>query len=143
TDVTKRSGIGADCCTTVAAWGDYDNDGYLDLYVGRYLDPRREIPTTFYARNGERDQLYHNNGDGTFSNVTEASGAGDVGLCLGAVWGDYDDDGDLDLYVVNDFGRNTLYRNEGGGRFSDVTVAANALAYGAGMSASFGDYDSD
>ncbi|HXU46099.1 MAG TPA: CRTAC1 family protein [Thermoanaerobaculia bacterium] len=143
TDVTKRSGIGADCCTTVAAWGDYDNDGYLDLYVGRYLDPRREIPTTFYARNGERDQLYHNNGDGTFSNVTEASGAGDVGLCLGAVWGDYDDDGDLDLYVVNDFGRNTLYRNEGGGKFRDVTVAANALAYGAGMSASFGDYDND
>ncbi|MBI2820580.1 MAG: VCBS repeat-containing protein, partial [Acidobacteria bacterium] len=74
TDVTARSGIGADNCTTVASWADYDNDGYLDLYVGRYLDPRKDIPTTFYARNGEPNQLYHNNGDGTFSNVTAKAG---------------------------------------------------------------------
>ncbi|HKE32922.1 MAG TPA: VCBS repeat-containing protein, partial [Candidatus Angelobacter sp.] len=143
TDVTERSGIGADCCTTVAAWGDYDNDGYLDLYVGRYLDPRKDIPTTFYARNGEPNQLYHNNGDGTFTNVTERAGVGDKGLCLGAVWGDYNDDGFPDLYVVNDFGRKTLYRNNGDGTFKDVTVKSNTLAYGAGMSASFVDYDND
>ncbi|HKI03127.1 MAG TPA: CRTAC1 family protein [Thermoanaerobaculia bacterium] len=142
-DVTARAGIGEDCCTTVASWGDYDNDGRLDLYVGRYLDPRTKIPTTFYARNGEPNQLYHNDGDGTFTNVTEAAGVGDTGLCLGSAWGDYDDDGDADLYVVNDFGRSTLYRNEGGGTFTDVTVDAGTLAYGAGMSASFGDYDND
>ena len=142
-DVTARSGIGEDCCTTVASWGDYDNDGFLDLYVGRYLDPRKKIPTTFYARNGEPNQLYHNNGDGTFTNVTEEAGVGDTGLCLGSTWGDYDDDGDADLYVVNDFGRSTLYRNDGGGHFTDVTADAGALAYGAGMSASFGDYDND
>jgi hypothetical protein len=143
TDVTAGSGLGEDCCTTVASWGDYDNDGYLDLYVGRYLDPRRDIPTTFYARNGEPNRLYHNNGDGTFSDVTEQAGVGDRGLCLGSAWGDYDDDGHPDLFVVNDFGRSTLYHNNGDGTFADVTAAAGALAYGAGMSASFGDYDND
>jgi len=143
TDVTAEAGIDEDCCTTVASWADYDNDGWLDLYVGRYLDPRLAIPTTFYARNGEPNQLYHNNGDGTFTNVTVEAGVGEVGLCLGSVFGDYDDDGDPDLYVVNDFGRKTLYRNEGDGTFTDVTVETGTLAYGAGMSASFGDYDND
>lgn len=143
TDVTLESGIGADCCTTVAGWADYDNDGFLDLYVGRYLDPRKDIPTTFYARNGEPNQLYHNNGDGTFTNVTQRARVGDTGLCLGVVWGDFDDDGCPDLYVVNDFGRKTLYRNNGDGTFSDVTVKSNTLAYGAGMSASFADYNND
>jgi ASPIC and UnbV/FG-GAP-like repeat len=143
TDVTKKSGIGEDCCTTVASWADYDNDGYLDLYVGRYLDPRLDIPTTFYARNGLKNQLYHNNHDGTFTNVTEKAGVGEVGLCLGTVWGDYNDDGFPDLYVVNDFGRKTLYRNNGDGTFTDVTVKAGTLAYGAGMNASMGDYDND
>jgi len=143
TDVTGESGIGEDNCTTVAGWADYDNDGFLDLYVGRYLDPRRNIPTTFYARNGEPNQLYHNNGDGTFTNVTERAGVGDRGLCLGVVWGDYNDDGFPDLYVANDFGRKTLYRNNRDGTFSDVTVKSNTLAYGAGMSASFVDYDNN
>ena len=143
TNVTRQSGLGEDCCTTVAAWADYDNDGYLDLYVGRYMDPRKDIPTTFYARNGEPNQLYHNNGDGTFTNVTQRAGVGDKGLCLGAVWGDFNDDGFPDLYVVNDFGRKTLYRNNGDGTFKDVTVKSGTLAYGAGMSASFVDYDND
>jgi ASPIC and UnbV/FG-GAP-like repeat len=143
TDVTARSGIGEDSCTTAASWADYDNDGLLDLYVGRYLDPRTEIPTTFYTRNGLPNQLYHNNGDGTFTNVTREAGVGEVGACLGTVFGDYDDDGYPDLYVVNDFGRNTLYRNNRDGTFSDVSKKTNTLAYGAGMSASFGDYDND
>ncbi|PYX89513.1 MAG: hypothetical protein DMG67_14915, partial [Acidobacteria bacterium] len=143
TDVTRQSGIGEDCCTTVAAWSDYDNDGFLDLYVGRYIDPRKDIPTTFYARNGEPNQLYHNNGDGTFTNVTRQAGVGDTGLCLGVVWGDFNEDGYPDLYVVNDFGRKTLYRNNGDGTFKDITTKSNTLAYGAGMSASFVDYDND
>jgi hypothetical protein len=143
TEVTKKAGIGEDCCTTVASWGDYDNDGYLDLYVGRYLDPRESIPTTFYARNGLPNQLYHNNGDGTFTNVTEKAGVGELGLCLGTVFGDYDNDGYPDIYVVNDFGRKTLYHNNGNGTFTDVTVKSGTLAYGAGMSASMADYDND
>ena len=142
-DVTRESGIGEDSCTTAAGWGDYDNDGYLDLYVGRYLDPRKCIPTTFYARNGEPNQLYHNNGDGTFTNVTKRAGVGETGLCLAVVWGDFNDDGYSDLYVVNDFGRKTLYRNNGNGTFTDITSKSNTLAYGAGMNASFADYDND
>ena len=143
TDVTKQSGIGADNFTTVASWADYNNDGYLDLYVGRYLNPRTDIPTTFYARNAEPNQLYKNNGNGTFTNVTEQAGVGEPGLCLGTVWGDYDDDGYPDLYVVNDFGRNTLYHNNQNGTFTDVTVQTGTLAYGAGMNASMADYDND
>jgi hypothetical protein len=143
TDVTAKSGIGDDCCTTVASWADYDNDGHLDLYVGRYLDPRTKIPTTFYARNGEFHQLYRNNGNGTFENVTIKAGIRETGLCLGSVFGDYDDDGYPDLYVVNDFGRKTLFHNNRDGTFTDVTVATGTLAYGAGMSASMADYDND
>jgi len=142
-DVTAQAGIAEDCCTTVASWGDIDNDGDLDLYVGRYLEPRLNIPTTFYARNGEPNRLYRNEGDGSFTDITEQAGVGEVGLCLGSVFGDYDDDGDLDLYVVNDFGRKTMYRNNGDATFSDVTTETGTLAYGAGMSASFGDYDND
>jgi hypothetical protein len=142
-DVTLKAGIGADNSTTVASWVDYNNDGWLDLYVGRYLDPRKTIPTTFYARNGEPNQLYRNNGDGTFTNVTREAGVGDVGLCLGTAFGDYNDDGYPDLFVANDFGRKTLYRNNGDGTFTDVTVRTGTLAYGAGMSATIGDYDND
>ncbi len=142
-DVTSTTGLGSECCVTVASWADYNKDGLLDLYLGRYLDPRDAIPTTFYARNGEPNILYRNNGDGTFTNVTEEAGVGELGLCLGTVFGDYNDDGFPDLYVVNDFGRNTLYRNNGNGTFSDVTVESNTLAYGAGMNASFADYDGD
>ena len=143
TDVTKQSGIEEDCCTTVASFADVDNDGFLDLYVGRYLDPRTDIPTTFYARNGLPNQLYHNNGNGTFTNITVTSKAGEVGLCLGTVFGDYNDDGYPDLYVVNDFGRKTLYRNNKNNTFDDVTVESGTLAYGAGMNASMADYDND
>ncbi|MEM1182934.1 MAG: CRTAC1 family protein [Acidobacteriota bacterium] len=146
-DITESSGLKEDCCTTVASVADVDNDGDLDLYVGRYLDPRLAIPTTFYARNGEPNSLYLNDGSGTFRDVTVEAGVGEVGLCLGTVFGDYDNDGDADLYVVNDFGRKTLYRNDGvrNGvpRYTDVTVETGTLAYGAGMSASFGDYDND
>lgn len=163
TEITAGSGLAADCCTTVASFGDYDLDGYLDLYVGRYVDPRLEIPTTFYARNGEPNRLYRNLGADpgpdrgraaariAFEDVTETAGVGDPGLCLGTAFVDFDDDGWPDLWVANDFGRKTLYRNRGadldggpgGVTFEDVTTAAGALAYGAGMSSTAGDYDND
>ena len=110
------------------AWGDYDRDGWVDLYVTGNLDP---------------NVLYHNDQDGTFS-VSEFS----VSLSLpdlpsgGVVWADYDNDSWLDLFVVNN-GANALFHNDGGAGFSDVTLEAGVGDTGKGTSAAFGDYDND
>jgi len=112
------------------AWGDYDNDGDLDLYL---------------ANAGSANRLYQNNADGTFSDVGTASGTGSNGDGRGAAWGDYDNDGDLDLYLYlsNSSGGNRLYRNEGDGTFADVGVASGTDdgAYGHGVA--WVDYDND
>ncbi|MCB1032347.1 MAG: VCBS repeat-containing protein [Acidobacteria bacterium] len=148
TDVTDRSDLGRPF-TVAAAAADYDLDGDLDLYLGRYLDPRVDLPTTlFYTRNGQGNSLLRNDGDFTFTDVTEEAGVREGGLTLGTAWADYDQDGDPDLFVANDFGRNALLRNEGpdaGGtvRFTDVSAEAGALDFGFGMSASWGDPDND
>jgi len=129
---------------TVATAGDYDQDGDLDLYVGRYLDPRVALPTTlFYTRNSQGNTLLRNDGDFHFTDVTAEAGVREGGLTLGVTWGDYDRDGDPDLYVANDFGRNALFRNEGDGTFADVSEATGTLDFGYGMSADFGDPDND
>jgi len=113
---------------------DHDGDGDLDVYLVQSGD---------LARPGEgRNRLFLNAGDGTFSDVTEASGAGDGGYGMGVCAGDYDLDGDTDLYVTN-VGRNTLLRNEGDGRFTDVTEAAGVGHAGWGTSAAFLDGDGD
>ncbi|MCP4899159.1 MAG: VCBS repeat-containing protein [bacterium] len=143
TDVTEGAGIGG-YFTTVAAAADTDNDGLLDLYVGRYLDPRTELPTTlFYTRNSEGNSLLRNKGGLQFEDVTEHAGVREGGLTLGAAFADYDRDGDQDLYVANDFGRNALLRNDGDGRFTDISAQSDAIDYGFGMSASWGDVDGD
>jgi hypothetical protein len=143
TDVTEGAGLGG-LFTTVAAAADYDNDGKLDLYFGRYLDPRTALPTTlFYTRNSQGNTLLHNDGNLRFSDVTAQAGVREGGLTLGAAWGDYDEDGAQDLYVVNDFGRNTLFRNNSNGTFSDVSMETNTLDPGYGMSSTFGDIDND
>ena len=142
-DVTEGAGLGG-FIVSVASAADYDNDGDLDLYLGRYLDPRKNLPTTpFYTRNSEGNTLLRNEGNWKFTDVTETAGVRDGGLSLGVVWGDYDKDGDQDLYVANDFGRNALYRNESDGTFSDVSQEAGALDLGFGMSATMGDVDND
>jgi hypothetical protein len=89
--------------------------------------------------------LLRNRGDGTFEDVTETSGmmANNNRFSLAAGWADYDGDGDSDLYVANDFGRNNLYRNNGDGTFTDVAAAAGVEDMAAGMSVGWGDYDSD
>ncbi len=166
TDVTDKAGVRGHGWGMGCAFGDYDNDGHLDLYVANYLDidinhlgepgsapncTYRGIATFCGPRGlpGGRDILFHNNGDGTFTDVTEKAGI-DPGKYygLGVVWGDYDKDGRLDIYVANDSTPSLLYHNNGDGTFTDVGVPAGVAYSGegqeqAGMGTDFGDYDND
>lgn len=129
---------------TVAAAGDYNNDGLLDLYLGRYFDVRKHLPTTlFYTRNGEGNSLLHNDGNFHFTDVTEKAGINETGATLGVTFGDYDNDGDADIHVSNDYGRNALLRNNGDGTFTDATKETGALDFGYGMSSVFADVNND
>jgi hypothetical protein len=95
---------------------DFDGDGFQDIYFVNGRD--------LYGRGvSVRNALYHNNGDGTFTDVTEKAGAPGTGYGLGCVWGDYDNDGFPDLFVTQ-YGRNVLYHNNGNGTFTDVTDKA-------------------
>ena len=135
---------------TGASFGDYDRDGKLDLYLCLYsyyegLGEYR-YPAPYYdAQNGPPNFLFHNEGDGTFRDVTAASGMhqGNNHFSFDCHWCDYDGDGWQDLYVVNDFGRNNLYHNNGDGTFTDVAAKAGVLDIGPGMSACWFDYDND
>jgi hypothetical protein len=128
----------------VAAAADYDNDGDLDLYVGRELDARKNLPTTlFYTRNAEGNSLLRNDGNFHFTDVTRQAGINETGITLGVAWGDYDNDGWQDVYIANDFGRDALLHNNGNGTFSDVSKETGAFDPGYGMSATMGDIDND
>ncbi len=125
-----------------AAWGDYDNDGWLDLYVANMAGP-----LTMTAEEVERSPahsvLYHNNGDGTFTEVGEQAGVRFRGWAMGVGWGDYDNDGWLDL-IVTAFGQNALYHNNGDGTFTEraeESGLAGIERFWAG--ASWGDYQRD
>ncbi|MGE0712306.1 MAG: FG-GAP repeat domain-containing protein [Planctomycetota bacterium] len=143
-DVTATSGLGQDDMTAVAAAADFDGDGRLDLYLGRFLDMRSEVPLTMlYTRNGAPNKLYLSSGALRFRDASASSGADDVGLTLGAAAGDVDGDGDADIYLSNDFGRNVLLRNDGRGHFQDVALETGTLAVSGGMSATFADLDGD
>jgi hypothetical protein len=111
------------------AWGDYDNDGDTDLYISTW---------------GGANKLYRNDGDGSFTDVTSGTPLGDASNGQGVAWGDYDNDGDLDLYLANHTGTaNKLFRNEGGGTFTDVTSTAGVGDTGDGRAVNWVDYDCD
>ena len=166
-DVTGKAGVGnAGRWGTSAAFGDYDNDGNLDLYVAGYVDldlnhlpefgqgpfcTYRGIAVSCGPRGlkGGRDRLYHNNGDGTFTDVTEKLNLDpDRYYGLGVLWLDYDQDGCLDLYVANDSSPSLLYHNDCKGGFTEVG-AESGVAYSsdgreqAGMGIDSADYDHD
>jgi hypothetical protein len=126
-----------------AAWLDYDGDGDPDLYLVQGGAPPADPADAGEPPDGQPGNLMlRNDGDGTFSDVSEESGAADRGYGMGAAVGDYDGDGDPDLYVTN-VGPNVLYRNDGNGRFSDVTETAGVGDTAWGTSAVFFDADSD
>ena len=159
-DVTKSSGLGSRMAfSTSALWIDYDRDGHLDLFVCNYvnwspehdvfcsLDGKNKSYCTPEAYRGETCWLFHNRGDGTFEDVTAASGIFDTSSkSLGVAMLDFDQDGWPDLFVANDTEPNKLYRNLRNGKFKDAAVEAG-LAFSAdgkaraGMGVDVGDFE--
>ena len=120
--VTAKDGSGQGC-----SWGDYDNDGYLDLFVTRVNQP---------------NLLYRNNRDGTFTKISTLPFTQDVAISQGCSWGDYDNDGLLDLVVCNNNSKNFLYHNDGGGHFTKITNTDISMVASSSGSA-WADYDND
>ena len=167
TDVTKASGLGGDSgwATGAAFTGDYDGDGWADLFISHYVwiftwticphsVPARRASiwksTCSAAHAGLKglpDNLYHNNGDGTFTDASKKAGVDDPERRYGltALWSDFNNDGKLDLFVTNDGQANYLYQGDGTGKFTDVAfisgVAANEDGLDqANMGVAIGDY---
>jgi len=155
-DVTERAGIhfkhsyGDHSLSNIVegtgpggAFFDYDGDGTLDIYLlnGCWL---RDVNDNLgrNLRGSLTNALYHNNGDDTFTDVTDKAGVGHKGYGMGASAADYDNDGDVDLYVLN-YGPNVLYRNNGDGTFTDVSAKSGLGDVGWSLSAPWLDYDND
>ena len=160
TDVTEKAGVAGSGWSTSAAWVDLDGDGFLDLVVLRYLDWDFEDVYCGEHKEGYRAYchpdffkpisplVYHNNKDGTFTEVAQKIGLGKPGKGLGIALADYDRDGHIDLFVANDSMVEFLYHNKGNGTFEDVGLASEVAVdmdgrtY-AGMGADFADYNND
>ena len=157
TAATKSAGLEDDRWGIGCTFFDYDNDGYVDLYAGNYLefDPDYRF---FYAAEyfpgplsygGQADVLYHNNGDGTFTDVTEKAGVYNPdGRAMGVSSGDFDNDGDMDIIVANDAMANYMYRNNGDGTFTETALEQGTGFGQAGdatsaMGPEIGDIDRD
>ena len=140
-----RTGNGAH---SVAAF-DYDANGQLDLYIGYYgsadvnsgKSNARNLPA-IDGRNGTPNQLWKQQ-NGKFTEVAAAAGVADEGWTLAVAAFDFDVDGDQDLYLANDFGRNAFFRNEGNGKFADIGTETHTADRGSGMNVSFTDVDAD
>ena len=148
-DVTERAGVAAPGWSSSAVWFDYDNDGRLDLFVCQFVEfsKAKNLPcVTYNNRPGycipslykpTASWLFHNNGDGTFTDVSKSSGIGEHrGKAWGVVAADLNNDGRLDLFVSNDTTPNSLFMNRGGGRFEEVGALAGVAFSEAGRARS-------
>ena len=143
-ECAEEMGLAFDGSSVSACLLDYDRDGWVDIYLSVYGNAFQDVPRIpFFARNGGANRLFRNDSGRRFQDVTTAAGVGDTGWSLAVCAGDYDDDGDDDLAVANDFGRKVLYRNEGDGTFADVSKAAGVLDFSGGMGVAFGDLNRD
>lgn len=159
-DVTEKAGVGVQGWASSAVWFDYDNDGHLDLFVGQFARFDKETGCGI-ASDGKRHYciprifrstpswLFHNNGDGTFTDVSREAGIADhMGKAWGAVATDVNNDGRMDLFVANDTVGNFLFMNRGDGRFDEVGLRAD-IAYSSdgrarsGMGVDSADFDQD
>ncbi|MDE0425932.1 MAG: CRTAC1 family protein [Candidatus Poribacteria bacterium] len=165
TDVTQKAGVGDERWGTSCAFLDYDLDGDLDLYVVNYMkfsiaenrwwetrgirtycSPTDQIAGSHFV--SEPDILYRNNGDSTFTDVTENAGISHRALGLAVAVGDYDNDGYPDIHIANDMEADLLYHNNGDGTFTE-TADLTGTGYdgngfpGSGMGSAFGDYNND
>jgi hypothetical protein len=165
TDVTKEAGLAADkLWATGAAFGDYDKDGWVDLFVAHYVDLQLDHLAQFGSSDickylgidvqcgprglkGSPDNLYHNNHDGTFTDVSKKAGVSDEERRYGltALWSDFDNSGKLDLFVANDSQPNYLYQGDGKGHFEEIGFASgvglsDSGARQANMGVAIGDY---
>ncbi len=159
-DVTEKAGVGGNDFSTSIAWADYDRDGFLDIYVDNYVqfeyqpaDRSRhsrqyesETPFTINpsSYSPSPNRLYHNNGDGSFTDVAQSAGvADDTGRSLGVVWADFNADAWPDLYVANDVSANGVYLNKGNGTFTDIGASSLAADYRGAMGLALADVDHD
>jgi hypothetical protein len=151
-DVSKAAGIDSYKNAITAIAFDYDRDGKLDLFVGSYFQPinifkpdsPRFFPESFEtANNGGGVTVYHNNGNGTFTDVTEKVGLKTSGWTLDLGHADADNDGFDDLYVACDFGTDRFFHNNGNGTFTDITEKAIGFDSKKGMNVDWGDFDND
>ena len=152
TDVTAQAGVGDPGNGSCAVWFDYNDDGFLDLYVGNYFRPvdlfnlkdTRTMHEDFEtARDGGANVLYRNNGNGTFTDVSKELKVDDTGWTLDVGAADYDNDGDQDLFVANDFGQDRVFRLNADGTFSNVTDESIGWDTYKGMNIEFGDFNND
>jgi len=162
-DVTRKLGVAGGGWSTSAGWLDHDRDGRLDLFVARYVDWDFESGSVYCGESregyraychpdnfkGATNILYHQRPDGSFEDVSANAGIAEPGgKGLGVAFGDFDNDGWLDIFVANDSVRQSLYHNKGNGTFEDIAVTSgtgydeNGKSY-AGMGIDIGDYDND